>query len=347
MSLTVASGGGPRVPGALPSGTGGGWDGPGPYHPRVTLSITRSAHAKVNLVLSVGGAQPPKGYHPIASWMAPVTLADELSVTRLEEGAASEHRIEWAEDAPRPSAIDWPPEKDLAVRAHRVMEEHAGRALPVRMVLRKRIPVGAGLGGGSSDAAAMLLALNELFELHLAEGALAMLAGLLGSDVSYFVDAAASGLPDAPHAPRPAIVTGLGERVERVDRVPAQLVLIFPPFGCPTGEVYRAFDAPGGARPGLREAQVRQVVSAAVAAHRVNPAALFNDLAAPAQAVAPKLAEVRVAAREVLRTPVHITGSGSAMFAVLDGAGPQEAQRRAEEVMRVVRGVAAVAAGLC
>lgn len=304
-------------------------------------TITRPAHAKVNLVLSVGPAQPPKGYHPIASWMAPVTLADEVEVARLGEGEQSGYTIAWAPDAPRQTPIDWPLEKDLAVRAHRLMEQHAGRPLPVRMTMRKRIPVGGGLGGGSSDAAAVLLALNELFDLNLAEGALVTLAGLLGSDVAFFVDAATGG----GDAPRPALVTGLGERVERVDRVPGHLVLIFPPFGCPTAEVYRAFDTAGKAN--LREAQVRAVIDAAVAAHRVIPAALFNDLAAPAQAVAPRLAEVRIAAREVLRTPVHVTGSGSTLFAVLEGAGLEEAQRRADEVVRAVRGVAAAAVALC
>lgn len=303
--------------------------------------ITRQAYAKVNLILSVGHAQPPKGYHPIVSWMAPVTLADELVVERLPEGSQSGHIIEWAEDAPRPSEIDWPPERDLAVRAHRLLEEHVGRALPAAVTVRKRIPVGGGLGGGSSDAAAMLMALNELFELHLATPVLATLAGVLGSDVAFFIDEGGGG------PPRPGIVSGFGERIERVERVPGEVVLIFPPFGCATAAVYKAFDDPMANRPGLREAQARQAVAAAVAAHRVNPAQLFNDLAGPAQAVEPRLTEVRIAAREALHAPVHITGSGSTLFAVLDGAGPGEAQRLAGEVERRVRGVAAVAAGLC
>lgn len=320
-----------------------GWGGPARYDPPVTTprTITRPAHAKVNLVLSVGPAQPPRGYHPIASWMAAISLADEVEVARLADGEESRYTVAWAGDGVvRESPIDWPLEKDLAVRAHRLMEGHAGRPLPVRLSVRKRIPVGGGLGGGSSDAAAVLLAVNELFELNLAEGALATLAGLLGSDVAFFVDPL-----DRGEGPRPAMVTGLGEGVQRVDRVPGHLVLIFPPFGCPTAEVYRAFDAAGKAS--LREAQVRTVIDAAVASHRVNSAALFNDLAAPAQAVAPRLAEARIAAREVLRTPVHITGSGSTLFAVLEGAGLEEAQRRADEVARSVRGVAAIAAALC
>jgi len=308
--------------------------------------ITRQAHAKINLVLSVGHAQPPKGYHPIVSWMAPVTLADELIVERLADGSGSRHTIEWAEDAPRPSEIDWPLEKDLAVRAHRLLEGHVGRALPAAVTLRKRIPVGGGLGGGSSDAAATLVALNDLFELHLATPVLAALAGVLGSDVAFFIDEAGGG-HGGGGPPRPAIVSGFGEKIERVERVPGEAVLIFPPFGCATAAVYKAFDDPMANRPGLREAQARQVVAAAVAAHRVNPAALFNDLAGPAQAVEPRLTEVRVAAREVLRAPVHITGSGSTLFTVLDGAGPGEAQRLAAEVEKHIRGVAAAAVGLC
>lgn len=282
--------------------------------------------------------------------MAPVTLADELVLARLGEGSESEHVIEWAADAPRPSAIDWPLEKDLAVRAHRLLEQHVGRALPAAMRLRKRIPVGGGLGGGSSDAAAMLAGLNELFELHLATPALAMLAGVLGSDVAFFLDEAPGATPGSPHAPRPGIVTGLGEKIERVSRVPGELVLIFPPFGCPTGAVYKAFDGPagaGGARAGLRDAQVRQVVAAAVAGHRINSSQLFNDLAGPAQAVEPRLSAVRVASREALGAPVHVTGSGSTLFAVLETAGAAEAQRQAAVVGERVRDIAAVAVGLC
>src|SRR5262249_32688294 len=155
------------------------------------------------------------------------------------EGSHSRHVVRWASDAPRTSHIDWPIEKDLAVRAHRLLEQHAGRPLPLQMTLDKRIPIGGGLGGGSSDAAAMLMAANELFSLGLSPHALASLSTSLGSDIAFFIDeetmhakggspaggagAAAAGTGGAaPHAgvgvgaPRAAIVTGLGDHIERI-----------------------------------------------------------------------------------------------------------------------------------
>src|SRR6185295_18407432 len=122
----------------------------------------------VNLALSVGpplpAGDPRAGMHPIASWMHAIDLCDEVWITRLVTGA-SRLDIAWADDAPRPSPIDWPSEKDLAFRAHRLLEGDTGRALPAAIRIAKRIPVGGGLGGGSSDAAATLLALNDLFAL--------------------------------------------------------------------------------------------------------------------------------------------------------------------------------------
>lgn len=164
-------------------------------------SVTRKAFAKLNLCLSIGFPQQAgttieldgkskdvSGYHRIASWMACVDLCDDVTVTRKREGEKSVVRVEWAEDAPRPSPIDWAIEKDLAFRAHAALEARVGRTLPVEIVVSKRIPVGGGLGGGSSDAAAVLSALDELFGLGLSTRALREVGMGLGSDVGFFVD---------------------------------------------------------------------------------------------------------------------------------------------------------------
>ena len=130
-------------------------------------SVTRAARAKRNLALSVGPPRAGDGYHPIASWMARVDLADDLTLTRLDDGDLSRYAIVWHEEALRPTPIDWSITKDLAVRAHLLVQEHLGTEMPVQLKLENRIPVGGGLGGGSADAAAMLLALDELFGLDL------------------------------------------------------------------------------------------------------------------------------------------------------------------------------------
>lgn len=278
--------------------------------------ITRSAPAKVNLALAVGPPREGDGLHPICSWFAPIDLADELLITRLEDDRLSRYAILWHERALRQTPIDWSISKDLAVRAHLLLEQEVGRALPVQLKLTKRIPVGGGLGGGSSNAAAMLLGVRDLFELPITDERLAQLALSIGSDVPFFLN------------PAPAVVAGVGESIERtraVESGPA-LALLFPPFGCPTGAVYRAFDAlPSSA---IRE---REVVEMAQRASVVG-VDLFNDLATPAERVAPELADLRARAASIAERPVHITGSGSTMFIVCE-----QGERQAAELSAALR----------
>lgn len=286
------------------------------------------ARAKINLALSVGppipAGAPKAGYHPIASWMACIDLADELSFTRLEDGRASTFSITLAPDAPRPSPIDWPIETDLAVRAHRLLERTAGRPLPVACSIRKRIPVGGGLGGGSSDAATTLLALRDLFGLDFSSRDLASLSAQLGSDVAFFID---------EHDPaRPALVSGLGDRLERFPVYHSPVLLIIPPMGCPTGPVYKSYDRSPVA---LREADVlRLITGASKLSPALDPCDLFNDLAGPACQIEPRLSAVIARLRELTPLPVHVTGSGSTLF-VLPSAPSNAASLL--EVMAAVR----------
>lgn len=260
----------------------------------------QSAHAKINLAIAVG--PPPggagDGLHPICSWFAPIDLADELRVELLRDGP-SRYEIVWAEDAPRQSPIDWPIENDLAVRAHRLLEREVGRPLPIALRLTKRIPVGGGLGGGSSDAAAMLRAVIGVHRLEIPADRVHAIALSLGSDVPYF-------LLDPPS---PAIVEGVGESVTPTPPIAGSLILILPPFGCPTGAVYKAFDAMGP-KP-MRAEAVR-----ALAGNTLNSEELFNDLATPAESIEPRLREIRATASRIAARPVHVTGSGSTLFAL-------------------------------
>ncbi|MEM8834430.1 MAG: 4-(cytidine 5'-diphospho)-2-C-methyl-D-erythritol kinase [Planctomycetota bacterium] len=262
-------------------------------------AIERDAPAKLNLALAVA-APDASGMHPICSWMVPIDLADHLSLLRLEDDRMSRYAILFADDAPMPSDIDWSITRDLAVRAHRLLEERAGRSLPVQMKLTKHIPVGAGLGGGSSDAAATLLAVNTLFELGLSRDELADCAALLGSDVAFFLD-------DSP-----AIVEGLGERITPSPAIDFSAALVLPRFGCATGAVYRAFD--DDVPRAFREGDARLLAMNAV----LDGATLFNDLAEPAMRVQERLREVVERVADIAGRPAHVTGSGSAVFVVCD-----------------------------
>jgi 4-diphosphocytidyl-2-C-methyl-D-erythritol kinase len=289
-------------------------------------SISLRACAKLNLALSVGPPAPPRGYHPIASWFVAIDLHDDLSLSRLSPDSPSEYTIRWAPDAPRPTAIDWPIEKDLAVRAHRLLEQRAGRPLPVCMTLDKRTPVGGGLGGGSSDAASMLIGINALFRLGISDADLRTLSASLGSDIAFFLDEPCVSSPTLGSSPRAAIVGGFGDRIERVPGPTADqcAVLLFPPFGCPTGPVYQAFDRLS--QRSVDEPRVRAILARAAGEKRFPPDALFNDLAEPACLVEPRLrrAMQNLQAAAGPDSRIHITGSGSTLFAI---EAPENAPR--------------------
>ena len=258
------------------------------------------APAKLNLALSVG-APGADGMHPISGWMATVDLHDDLELVRLPTGYPSRYAIIWHEEARRTSDIDWSITRDLAVRAHQALERRLGRALSVQARVEKRIPVGGGLGGGSADAAAMLHGLNRLFDLDLSVDELADIAAPLGSDVPFLVHGGS------------AIVSGLGERIERLPAPDAlDAVLVFPETTCLTGPVYRCFDE---RRPDARvdEARVREL-----AVSPLTPHGPFNDLADPACHLHPELGSLRTALADAVGTTIHVSGSGSTLFLIAD-----------------------------
>ncbi len=282
-------------------------------------SLTLKAHAKLNLALAVGPPQPPKGYHPIASRFVAIELHDTLTLQRLPDGSPSRFDIRWALDAPKPTPIDWTIEKDLAVRAHAILEMHVRRPLPIALTLDKRTPVGGGLGGGSSDAAYTLMGVNQLFDLGLVQSDLVALSAPLGSDIAYFLDMPTMLPPDrvraaafTPRAPRPAFVTGFGETIERLSgHNPEPVLLLIPPFGCPTGPVYQAFDRLNP-KP-IDEDRFMYLHASAIGGVG---GIMFNDLAAPACMVQPRLGTILSALASLAPVQFHITGSGSTLFTI-------------------------------
>lgn len=175
------------------------------------------APAKVNLSLRVLGRRED-GFHEIETLMVPLSVADRLTLERRETAG-----VELACDDPTLPTDS----RNLAYRAADLFLAEAGAAGGVRIALEKRIPHGAGLAGGSSDAASVLMGLNELFGDPLPEGTLAGLAALAGSDVPFFLMRGA------------AVCRGRGERVERADfTAKLPLLLVKPPFGVPTPWAY-------------------------------------------------------------------------------------------------------------
>ncbi len=177
-----------------------------------------SAPAKINLSLTIKGKRPD-GFHELETLMVPLTLADVLT---LEQ--APEPGIAFTCTEPSLPCDD----SNLVVRAARRFFETLGREAAVRIHLEKHVPHGAGLGGGSSDAAATLSGLNAMLGLPLPPETVAALAAELGSDVPFFLARGA------------AVCRGRGEQVEPVELPQAlPLLLIKPAFGVPTPWAYK------------------------------------------------------------------------------------------------------------
>ncbi len=182
-----------------------------------------SAHAKINLHLRILGKRPD-GFHNLETIFQEITLCDELTIrTSLD----TDVRLTC-------SRADIPmDESNLVVRAAQLLHTVSGRHRGCHIDLLKKIPAGAGLGGGSSDAAATLMALNQLWELNLPLQRLAELAAHLGSDVPFFLT---GGI---------ALASGRGERLTTLPHTPHYTgVLLCPPLHVSTREVYEAGNFP-------------------------------------------------------------------------------------------------------
>jgi 4-diphosphocytidyl-2-C-methyl-D-erythritol kinase len=258
------------------------------------------APAKVNLFLEVLGKRPD-GYHEIATLMVAVSLYDTLVFREDMTGT-----LNFECNHPQ---LDAGPD-NLVLRAANLLRERTrcSKGCSVRLV--KRIPLAAGLAGGSSDAAATLLGLNRLWQLGLSREELAGLGAELGSDVPFFFYTPA------------AWCTGRGELVERL---PLQgnlnLVLLCPRFGISTADVYRRVRVPE--TPCASE-PILAAVAAGATAEQLAPH-LFNRLEAIAETIDPRLAVYRRLLRDQQPAGELMSGSGSALFAL--ASAPAEAAR--------------------
>lgn len=258
--------------------------------------LTAAAPAKINLALRVLGTRPD-GFHEIESLVARIALTDEVRAAPRREGdirlTCSDPRL----------ATD---ESNLVVRAAVLLRRAAGVAQGATLHLEKRIPAGAGLGGGSSDAAATLRLLSELWSLNWPAARLQELSAELGSDVPLF-------LSDGPLC----LLGGRGERVAPVARpLSAAVCLVLPGLQCATPAVYRAFDElpTPGERPAIRTLLERLPSPGEPGALERWARGLYNDLEPAARRVCPPLGVMLDKLRGQLDPGFHMTGSGAALF---------------------------------
>ena len=267
------------------------------------------ANAKVNFTLDVYGTRPD-GYHALRSVVMPISLADTLEIETTADGSITS---------------DTGYDDDLCVKAARVLRSQIsnlksqisdfgaqisdfgargsdfGAQVGVSIYVTKRIPAGGGLGGGSADAAAVLRALNELWELELPLPELAEIGVQVGSDVPALVLGGA------------VLMEGRGERVQdlRLKTGDLNLVLVNPGVHSSTREVYAAC--------GAREKDASSPTDAMVAALKAGDfaqivAATSNDLQAPAVKLHPEIADALTSLRTAGATGVTMSGSGSCVF---------------------------------
>ena len=200
--------------------------------------MIRTPNCKINLGLYVTGKRPD-GYHNLETIFLPIPLCDELEMEQADRFSFLQEGI----------PLDSGTENNLCVKAYRMLQQDFPQIGELRIRLHKRIPFGAGLGGGSADAAEALILLNRLFRLGLSAAQLEAYAARLGSDCPFFI------------ANRPSFATGRGELLESLpalDLSGCDLLLLKPDDAVSTAEAYRGI-TPTPAPVDLRQA-VRQPV---------------------------------------------------------------------------------------
>lgn len=296
----------------------------------VALLQDLPAPAKINLFLHVIGRRDD-GYHRLQSVFVPIDWADRLHLERLPEG-----RLERVDLGP---AL---PDDDLCLRAARLLQQASGCAQGARIAIDKRLPAGAGMGGGSSDAATVLIALNRLWGLNWSRPRLQALALSLGADLPFFLG----------HGP--AFVEGIGELITPLQVPALRLVVVKPPQSLPTPDIFRhpllkrdtePVIVPGssfGAVQAVSEPETAAVpTGAGKAAIHPWPAEWGepgaardsrggfgrNDLQAPAEDRCPAVTDALAWLVQRFGNG-RMTGSGSAVFALLGAEARAHARAR-------------------
>lgn len=270
------------------------------------MTLERRSACKINLLLNILGKRAD-GFHELETVMHPVSVHDDLRFMRQGGGI----QLTCSEPAlPTDST-------NLVHRAAAAFLKTAKINEGVRIHLDKKIPLAAGLGGGSGNAATTLLGMNDLFDRPLNDEQLVEIAAGLGSDVPFFLQS------------KPALATGRGERIEPLDFFAAlrgvYLLLVYPGFGVSTAWVYQAlpnFPEALNGRPGRARQLISRLQSGGLAAAS---AAFYNALEAPVLKKYPVLALCQEFLRVNGALAALISGSGSTTFALVEGRAGAEA----------------------
>jgi len=254
------------------------------------------APAKLNLFLHITGRRPD-GYHTLQTVFQLLDWGDTLHFTRRDDGLITRST----------EIVDVPPEHDLTVRAANLLKAHTGSPHGVDIEIEKRLPMGAGLGGGSSDAATTLLALNRLWNLHLPRLELQELALKLGADVPFFVFG------------KNAFAQGVGEALDVVQLPPRHFLVVTPRVHVPTAAIFSE-------KALTRDSKALTITDfpAELSCNTEWPESFGrNDMQ---QVVVGKYAEVA----QVLRwfeniAPARMSGSGASVFAAFRSKAEAEA----------------------
>ena len=258
-------------------------------------SVKLLSPAKINLTLEILGVRHD-GYHEIRSILQPIDLFDEISI-QVEEGEGIDLES---------SGIAVPLGKDnLAWRAAELFLQKSGLKLKIQIFIKKRIPVGAGLGGGSSNAASVLIGLNRVTKA-LSEDDLFNLAPKIGADVPFFIRS------------RTAIMEGVGEKINGLRDFPTfHYVILYPNIHTSTEQVYKKWDELNDSNPNKAyssQSDLEEIVLKFID-NKLDPP-LKNDLEQAAISLHPEIKSFKEILTSLELKSVLMTGSGSAVFAL-------------------------------
>jgi 4-diphosphocytidyl-2-C-methyl-D-erythritol kinase len=274
-----------------------------------TPSSVWAVPAKINLTLRVRG-RLANGYHALESLVAFADIGERLHVApAMAEMAIAGTALQFSVTGPMAAQLDTQGQgaDNLVLRAVRALEAHCGRALPVDIKLDKHIPVAAGLGGGSADAAACLRAVATLYELSLPADEISDLAANLGADVPVCLSS------------QPAFMTDTGTQIRRLPDLPAlDIVLVNPRAALSTAQVFAALGADSVLQPAASPPD-RFADSSELCRYL---ASVGNDLSDAAQNLVPEIGQCLDGLARLDVLYAAMSGSGASCFALVpSGAG--------------------------